>query len=114
MSPDQTVQLITLNLTQHDRLRRSRHGSLRSTRSFIIARLGPRLSSSKAQFQPTKAGPRWVSHFRRCELVIIVRDVQHLAARLAVDGVRLVPLQPTLGAREEHLAAGAEDSLRQA
>jgi hypothetical protein len=47
-------------------------------------------------------------------LVIIVRDVQHIAARLAVDGVRIVTLQPALGAREEHLAAWAEYSLRQA
>ncbi len=47
-------------------------------------------------------------------LVIIIRDVQDMAARLAVDGVKLVTLQPALGAREEHLAAWAEDSLRQA
>ena len=37
-----------------------------------------------------------------------------MAARLAVDGVRLVTLQPTLRARVEYLAAWAEDSLRQA
>jgi hypothetical protein len=47
-------------------------------------------------------------------LVIIVRDVQHLAARLAVDSIRIMTLQPALGAREEHLAAGAEHSLCQA
>ncbi len=45
-------------------------------------------------------------------LVIIVRDVQHMAARLAVDGVRIMTLQPALGTREEHLAAWAEYSLR--
>src|SRR3712207_8037597 len=42
-------------------------------------------------------------------LVIIVRDIQHMTARLAVDGVRLVTLQPALGARVEHLAARSEE-----
>src|SRR5918993_2533437 len=46
--------------------------------------------------------------------VIIVGDVQHVAACLAVDSVKLVTLQPTLRTGVEHLAARAEYSLRQA
>src|ERR687897_2914718 len=46
--------------------------------------------------------------------VIIVGDVQHVAARLAMDSVKLVTLQPALRTGVEHLAARAEYSLRQA
>src|SRR5687767_4557655 len=73
MSPDQTIQLFTLNLTQHDRLSISRHGPLHAVRSVIIASLEMRLRASLQNPLLTgKAWPRWVRHFRRSELVILI------------------------------------------
>src|SRR5215207_7954675 len=46
--------------------------------------------------------------------LIVVRDIQHVAASLAVDGVRFMALQPALRARIEHVAARAEHGMRQA
>src|SRR4051812_24141490 len=71
MSPDQTVQLFTLNLTQHDRLSIARHDSLHAMRSVIVASLEMRL---RAPLQnPLLTGKAWarrVRHFRRSELGI--------------------------------------------
>jgi hypothetical protein len=70
MSPDQTVQFVTLKLTQHDGLSRSRHGSLRSTA------IGQH-SISETEVKSALKSPEWlaeawvrrVGHFRRPEVV---------------------------------------------
>src|SRR5687767_2751136 len=92
MSPDQTIQLFTLNLTQHDRLSRSRHGSLHAVRSVIIASLEiasleMRLRASlQNPLLTSKAWTHWVRHFRRSEVVATLIDDLPGDVTLTVEG----------------------------
>jgi hypothetical protein len=69
MPPDQTVQLLAFNRTQHDGLSRSRHGSLRSIAIGHHSIPGTKLNSTRRKPRGLpKAVTRWVAHFRRPEL----------------------------------------------
>src|SRR5690349_18623711 len=114
MSPDQTVQLFTLNLTQHDRLRRSRHGSLHAVRSVIIASLEMRLRTSLQNSLLTgKAWARWVRHFRRSELVpafstLSQADILEPVRRVRECGEEIGPLVAAAGKPEYSAGLRAE------
>src|SRR4051794_26478285 len=70
MPPDQTVQFLAFNRTQHDGLSRSRHGSLRSIAIGQHSIPGTLTAPAESPRAPPKAVTRWVAHFRRPELAV--------------------------------------------